>query len=215
VLFPDEHAIIVLGRRSGMNKDGWDAIYRTRGLNQIAWHSGQPDRHLVRLVNRQNIPKGKALDMCSGDGTNSIYLASQGFAVYGVDISSTAVRIARQRCAKRRLACSYEVGDILNLSFKGPFDFVFDRGCFHHLAKREKSRYVAQLKRILRPGGKFFLLCFSDKNPPFEKNLTKEDIRGYFGRDFRLHFIKDSVHREPPRGTKRYLYASFMELMQK
>jgi len=31
VLVPDEHAIIVLGRRSGMNKNSWDKIYRTRG----------------------------------------------------------------------------------------------------------------------------------------------------------------------------------------
>jgi cyclopropane fatty-acyl-phospholipid synthase-like methyltransferase len=135
--------------------------------------------------------------------------------VYGVDISGTAVRLARERCQKRGLACAYEVGDVLNLSFDEPFDFIFDRGCFHHISKEEKPGYVATLKRLLRPGGKFFLLCFSDRNPAYEKNLTKEDIRGYFGRDFRLHFIRHSVHREPPYGTPRYLYASFMELLRK
>jgi SAM-dependent methyltransferase len=169
----------------------------------------------VRLVNQGKIPRGRALDMCSGDGTNSIYLASRGFEVYGVDISGTAVRIASERCRKRKLACAYEVGDVLNLSFKEPFDLVFDRGCFHHISKEKKPCYVASLRRLLRPGGKFLLLCFSDKNPPFEKNLTREDLRRYFGRDFRIHFIKDSVHREPPSGNKRYLYASFMELIRK
>ncbi len=195
-----------------MNKRGWDKIYRAYPLHQIPWHSGKPDRHLVRLVNQRKIRKGRVLDMCSGDGTNSLYLASRGFESYGVDISGTAVRIARERCQKRKLRCTFEVGDVLKFSFKGPFDFVFDRGCFHHIAKKEKPTYIASLKRLLRPGGKFFLLCFSDKNPPFKKNLTKEDIRHYFGRDFRIHFIKDSVHREPPREKKRYLYASFMEL---
>jgi 2-polyprenyl-3-methyl-5-hydroxy-6-metoxy-1,4-benzoquinol methylase len=198
-----------------MNKNGWDRIYRTHPLAEIPWHSGQPDRYLVQLVNRGKIPKGRVLDMCSGDGTNSIYLASRGFEVHGVDISGTAVKIARERCQKRNLACAYEVGDVVNLSFSEPFDFVFDRGCFHHVPRGEKPGYVATLKRLLRPGGKFFLLCFSDKNPPSEKNLTKEDIRGYFGRDFRIHFIKHSVHREPPYGTPRYLYASFMELVRK
>jgi 2-polyprenyl-3-methyl-5-hydroxy-6-metoxy-1,4-benzoquinol methylase len=198
-----------------MSKDGWDKIYRTHRLDHIPWHSEQPDRHLVRLVNQGKIPRGQVLDMCSGDGTNSIYLASKGFDVYGVDISGTAVRVARERCTKRGVSCVYEVGDVLNPPFRTRFHFVFDRGCFHHIPKNKKPGYVATLNRLLRPGGRFFLLCFSDKNPPYEKNLTKEDIRGYFGRDFRIHFIKDSVHREPPRGTKRHLYASFMELLRK
>lgn len=199
-----------------MSQDDWERIYRMSGFARVPWHSGQPDKRLVQLVNQGRIPRGKVLDMCSGDGTNSIYLASKGFEVYGVDISDTAVKVARERCRKRNLSCSYEVGDVLNPPFEGMrFRFVFDRGCFHHLTKTEKPRYVAKVKRLLLPGGKFFLLCFSDKNPPYAKNLTKEDIRGYFGRDFRIHFIKDSVHREPPHGSKRHLYASFMERRKK
>jgi len=198
-----------------MRKGEWERIYRTRGYKKVPWHSGQPDKRLVQLVNRKRIPKGKVLDMCSGDGTNSIYLASKGFEVYGVDISATAVRIARERCHKRNVSCVYRVGDVLQPPFRELFSFIFDRGCFHHLSNEDKLKYVDTVKKLLRPGGKFFLLCFSDKNPPFEKNLTREDIQGYFGRDFRIHFIKDSVHREPPHGTKRYLYASFMELRQK
>jgi SAM-dependent methyltransferase len=198
-----------------MKNNGWERIYKTRGFKKVPWHSGQPDRRLVQLVNQKKIPKGRVLDMCSGDGTNSIYLASKGFDVYGVDISGTAVKIARERCKNRDVACVYEVGDVLTPPFRKRFHFLLDRGCFHHIPKSEKPRYVEVVKKMLRPGGLFFLLCFSDKNPPFEKNLTKEDIRGYFGRDFRIHFIKDSLHREPPYGTKRHLYASFMELIRK
>lgn len=197
-----------------MSENQWDKIYRTRSFKEVPWHSGQPDRRLVQLVSQNRIPRGKVLDMCSGDGTNSIYLASKGFDVYGVDISGTAVRIARERCKKRDVSCVYKVGDVLRPPFKDRFSFIFDRGCFHHISRNEKPKYVDTVKKLLRPGGKFFLLCFSDKNPPFEKNLTKEDIRKYFGRDFRIHFINDSVHREPPRGTRRHLYASFMELVR-
>jgi cyclopropane fatty-acyl-phospholipid synthase-like methyltransferase len=194
-----------------MSREEWDKIYRTRRPDAIPWHSGQPDRRLVQLVNQKKIAGGKVLDMCSGDGTNSIYLASKGFEVYGVDISGTAVRLARERCRKRGVSCAYKVGDVLKPPFKHRFDLVFDRGCFHHISQQDKPKYVKTVKNLLRPGGKFFLLCFSDRNPPYKKNLTKDDIRGYFGRDFRIHFIRDSLHREPPRGTKRYLYASFME----
>src|SRR4030067_3333803 len=94
-------------RRRTMSSIEWDEIYRTRRLDAVPWHSGQPDRRLVQLINQKRIPKGRVLDMCSGDGTNSIYLASKGFDVFGVDISGTAGRIARQRCEKRSVFCDY------------------------------------------------------------------------------------------------------------
>jgi len=66
-----------------MSKTGWDDIYKTHKLDEIPWHSSQPDKYLVRLVYEKKIKKGLILDMCSGDGTNSIYLASKGFKVIG------------------------------------------------------------------------------------------------------------------------------------
>ncbi len=85
-----------------MDDKSWDGIYRLHRLGEIPWHSSQPDRRLVRLVREGKIKTEDVLDLCSGDGTNSIYLALRGFQVTGVDISETAVRIARERCAKRK-----------------------------------------------------------------------------------------------------------------
>jgi len=194
-----------------MAHKSWDDVYKFYSLGEIPWHSGQPDRFLVRLVRQGKIKKGAALDLCSGDGTNSIYLASRGFKVTGVDISETAVRIARERCARRKVSCEYFVGDVLDLRTGKKFDLVFDRGCFQHIPKVAKPAYVSLVSSLLKKGGHLYLLCFSDKNPPFAKNLTKEDIRAYFSPSFRIIFIKDSIHGEPPAGTKRYLYASFMQ----
>ncbi|MBM3284705.1 MAG: class I SAM-dependent methyltransferase [Candidatus Aminicenantes bacterium] len=189
----------------------WDDVYRHTRLEEIPWHSSQPDRFLVRLVREGKVKKGAVLDLCSGDGTNSIYLASRGFEVTGVDISPTAVRIARERCARRKVSCDYFAGDVLALRTDRKFDFVFDRGCFHHIPKVAKPDYVRLVSSLLKKGGHLFLLCFSEKNPPFAKNLTKDDIRAYFSGTFRIIFIKDSVHREPPTGTRRYLYACFLQ----
>ena len=80
-----------------MNKESWNQVYRIHKLDEIPWHSSQPDRNLVKLIREKKIKKGSVLDMCSGDGTNSIYLASRGFRVMGVDISPTAVEIAKER----------------------------------------------------------------------------------------------------------------------
>lgn len=194
-----------------MSETGWDDIYKKCGLEGIPWHSGQPDRFLVKLVNEKKIKKGLVLDLCSGDGTNSIYLASKGFEVKGVDISPTAVEIARERCSQRKLHCDYHVGNVLEVKFDEKFDFIFDRGCFHHISKKDKRDYVRLVNDLLAQKGKFYLLCFSDRNPPHKKNLSKEDIKSYFSPYFRIFFIRDSIHKEPPKGNKRYLYATFME----
>ena len=194
-----------------MQGNKWEKTYRSKTLSEIPWHSGQPDRRLVRLVREGKIKKGRVLDLCSGDGTNSIYLASRGFEVVGVDISSTAVEIAQKRCLKRGVDCDYHVGSVLEFKPEKTFDLVFDRGCFHHFPKTKKPDYVEMVKNLLRKEGKFFLLCFSDKNPPHKKNLSEQDIRGYFEKDFKIFFIRDSIQKESKAGSKRYLYACFMQ----
>jgi hypothetical protein len=68
---------------------------------------------------------------------------------------------------------------------------------------------TGKLSEFLIKGRKAF--CFSDKNPPYEKNLSKQDIIRYFSQYFDILFIKDSAHKGPPSGQRRYLYASLME----
>jgi cyclopropane fatty-acyl-phospholipid synthase-like methyltransferase len=122
-----------------------------------------------------------------------------------------AVEIAKARCAKRNIKCDYSVGDILKIKSDRKFDFIFDRGCFHHVSKKNQPEYVKLVNRLLKKKGKFFLLCFSDRNPPFAKNLSKKDIVDYFSEYFNILFIRDSVHKESNTEHKRYLYAAFME----
>ena len=194
-----------------MGRNDWDQMYRDRSLNEIPWHTNQPDRHLVRLLKEKKIKQGLVLDLCSGDGTNSLYLASKGFRVTGVDISPKAVEIAKIRSARRKLSCDYHVGDVLKFKYDRTYDFIFDRGCFHHISKKKKPDYVSLVNRLLNSKGKFYLLCFSDKNLYYEKNLSQDEIRSTFGESFHIHFIKDSVHKEPSTQNKRHLYAVFME----
>jgi len=67
-----------------MERIDWDKIYRNTPIEKIPWHTSKPDKILIKLVNEGKIKKGKVMDLCSGDGTNSIWLASKGFDVSGV-----------------------------------------------------------------------------------------------------------------------------------
>jgi len=190
----------------------WDDVYRNYKLEEIPWHSSYPEKLLIELVEKGFIKKGDVLDMCSGDGTNSIYLASKGFNVFGIDISSTAVDIANKRCRENGFSCNYLVGNVLNPNIAKKFDLVFDRGCFHHVSNKNKSRYAKILYNLLKDNGKVFLVCFSDKNK-FFKSISKKEIKKYFV-DFKINFIKETMHVEPS-GNRVFMYSVFMEKNEK
>ena len=103
-----------------MEKNEWDRMYKENRLEKIPWHTEQPEKNLVKLVEQGKIKPGEVLDMCSGAGTNSIYLASKGFKVTGVDISPTAVKIAKERFPNLEFAHS----PIEELNSKKSFDII-------------------------------------------------------------------------------------------
>ncbi|UCD13839.1 MAG: class I SAM-dependent methyltransferase [Thermoplasmatales archaeon] len=190
----------------------WESIYRDHSLEEIPWHEDEPDLSLVTLLKNKNIKVGVALDVCSGAGTNSIYLAKKGFDVTGIDISETATKIAEQRTEKAGVSksCKFYSGDILKIELpKNKFNFVFDRGCYHHISKEDKPRFAKIINDYLKKGGKYYLICFSDKNPPWEKNVTKDEIRQNFGPYFEIGEIKNIPTREKT-GRLLHFYHTIM-----
>lgn len=182
-------------------------MYANTRFTSLPWHSELPPKELVKSVALVN--KGYALDVCCGAGTNSIYLAASGFIVKGIDVSASAIKIARRRAAKSGLEIDFEVGDVLSLDDVSSYDFVFDRGCFHHISDSEKPEFVRKIHRAIKPGGHFHLMAFSGKNN-YEKSLTKKDIINYFGGLFRVGKISEAVHTEPD-GKKVYLHSVLMK----
>jgi dihydroneopterin aldolase len=74
-------------------------LERSRLAHQIQGGEPTPARFLTQQLHR--LPKGKALDLASGSGRNSLYLASQGFQVDAIDRDEQAlaqlVTTAKQR----------------------------------------------------------------------------------------------------------------------
>ena len=81
-------------------EEDWEDIYRKYSLEEIPWHEDKPAEYLIDLLKKKKIKIGVALDVCSGAGTNTMYLAEKGFEVTGIDISETATKIAKQRAEK-------------------------------------------------------------------------------------------------------------------
>jgi SAM-dependent methyltransferase len=148
----------------------WNEQYAS---GQTPWDSGKPDRALVATVEAGTIPAGRALEVGCGTGTNALWLAARGFDTLGVDMSPLAIDRARAKIGDSAMACRFEVVDFLTDPPTGPFDFVFDRGCFHVFdAPGVRARFAALVASVLVPGGLWLSLIGStegaarDTGPP-------------------------------------------------
>ncbi len=130
----------------------WDERYRSGAL---PWDTGRPDGELTKLVGGETISPCAAMEVGCGTGTNVIWLAEQGFNVVGVDISPTAIGMARKKLATTKVDCTFIAIDILKEAVPGgPFGFVFDRGCLHSFdSSEERAAFAAAVAKHLEPDG--------------------------------------------------------------
>ena len=156
----------------------WDQRY---AKDDLPWDTGRPDTYLVRTVSRWPVRHGTVLDVGCGTGTNTIWLARQGFDAIGIDISARAVEIARERAAGAGVVCRFIHDDFLTSAIESePCVFVFDRGCFHAAAGEEgRVAFARRVASCLRRDGLWLSLVgnaddeIRDKGPP---RLTAREI---------------------------------------
>src|SRR3972149_8778414 len=96
-----------------VSSNEWDKIYRNYPLNDLGWELGKPRPILREYVEKGLVKIGKALDICCGVGTNTVYLSDKGFEVTGIDISSTAIEYAKAKATQAGISIRFMVQDFL------------------------------------------------------------------------------------------------------
>lgn len=95
-------------------------------------------------------------------------LARNGCDVTGIDLIKNAIADANAKAIERHVKVSFIVGDALRINrlfTEGEFDIVIDSGLFHVMKDEERPVFARQINSVIRTGGKYFMLCFSDKEP--------------------------------------------------
>ncbi len=132
---------------------------------QAPWDVGRPQAAIVRAADAGRI-QGSVLDVGCGTGENALYLAQQGHYVWGVDLVERAIGEARRKARERGLDARFFELDALELTeLDRTFDTVVDSGLFHVFDDEDRERYDEMLGQVLRPGGRYVVLCFSDLEP--------------------------------------------------
>ncbi|MET9681062.1 class I SAM-dependent methyltransferase [Streptomyces coeruleorubidus] len=163
-------------RWTGRGGEWWDGFYADRS-RPVPFFVAKPDENLASCVERGVIGGGRALELGCGPGRNALYLAERGFEVDAVDLSPAAVDWARERAREAGAdGVRFHCGDAFALAgteLTGPYDLVFDSGCFHHLPPHRRISYLALLDDVLAPGGLFGLTCFAAGAGGMGSELTR------------------------------------------
>ncbi len=124
-------------------------------------------------------PKGKkALDLGCGSGTTAFILAKLGFAVTGVDISETAIAMAKDLSVEQSLDIKFIVGDVLKLSeMNEKFNLIYDSHCLHCIVFNEdRAQVLGEIKKSLLPDG-FFVLDTMVASKNFDPIGGRESLK--------------------------------------
>lgn len=156
------------------------------------WDIGRPQPVFLALAEAGEIG-GRVLDAGCGTGEHVLLAAGLGLDATGIDVAPLAIAAAERKASERGLGARFVVGDALRLGELGEqFDTVLDNGLFHVFDDDSRARYVESLGVVLRPGGSYFMCCFSDRQPGDwgPRRVRQDEIRAAFSSGWRVDSIE-------------------------
>ena len=155
------------------------------------WDIGRPQPAFLRLAESGQLT-GRVLD--AGCGTGEHAPCARGWTSgHGRRRGAAAIGLARRKAAERGLDVRFLVWDALDLGgLGGQYDTVIDSGLFHSFEDGDRARLVRSLRAAVAPGGRYFLLCFTDQQPGDwgPRRVSQGEIRASFADGWRVEKIE-------------------------
>ena len=192
----------------------WDQVYERRAPDQVSWYRPHLERSLA-FVEQARLPADAAIiDVGGGTSTLVDDLLDRDFTHLTVlEISSKAMATAQARLGARASTVTWLTGDVTRLELpEHEFDFWHDRAVFHFLLEQQaRERYVAAVRRALKPGGHVVVATFGPAGPDRCSGLevmrySADEIRGQFGRTFRKLSSFTEIHQTPGGAEQEFVY---------
>jgi len=172
---------------------GPDDLYRT----PPPWDIDRP-QGVFRALADAGVIRGRVLDCGCGTGEHVLMCAGLGLDATGIDLASAALHRAEEKARERGRTVRFRRQDARELAELGEsFDTVLDCGLFHSFDADDRAAYVRGLRAVLNPGGRYFLLCFSDRQPagdwPWVHRVTQADIATAFADGWRVDSVEPAT----------------------
>jgi SAM-dependent methyltransferase len=159
----------------------------------VPWDIGRPQPAVLREIARGGLI-GRVLDAGCGAGDNAVALAQSGRHVTGIDLDASAIAIARGRARSARAFVEWHVQDALRWpAAAGRFDSVLASSLLDVLEPREFAPFAHSCRRLLRPEGRAWVLCFSEADARADlPGVTREALVEAFATGWTLESLEES-----------------------
>lgn len=211
-MFPEDRT----GGRTVGTEDHWERVYAKSTPNRVSWFQRRPERSLSLVAACAPTPMTRILDVGGGTSTLVDELLAAGFNKIGVlDISETALGLARERLGADAGRVEWFTTDVGSFVSPHPWDIWHDRAVFHFLvAADDRAAYRRTLQQSLAPGGHAVISTFGPEGPTRCSGLdvvrySPESLLAELGPAFSLVESQDEIHRTPNGADQQFVYCRF------
>ncbi len=153
--------------------DYWENRY---GGENHTW-SGNPNSSMVHAA--QELPRGRALDVGSGEGADAIWLARNGWRTTGVDISANAARKAGEAARAAGVGpetLDFVAADLSEWTSEERFDLI-TASFLHSPVSFSRQQVLQRLAGMIAPGGHLLIVTHADFPPWADQSMREQAAR--------------------------------------
>ena len=189
-------------------------MYRTTSPDTLSWYRAHLEMSL-QLIEEAAPERNRAIiDVGGGESTLVDDLLARGYRDISVlDISPTALEVARARLGERSRRVQWVCGDVTAMDLgEQRYDVWHDRAVFHFLTEpTERVAYVRQVARSVKTGGYVIVAAFGPEGPTRCSGLPvvryePDALHDEFGDRFRLVKHLTELHETPKGATQQFVY---------
>ena len=202
-------------------QEHWEKVYTTKKSNQVSWFRPHLDLSLSLIQKLAADPSAAIIDVGGGASTLVDDLLTCGYVRLTVlDVSATAIDIAKDRLGQRAAAVHWVCADVTSANLSAShFDLWHDRAVFHFLTEpSSRAAYLAQAASAVRIGGSLVISTFGPEGPQqcSGLNVVRYDadrLHSEFAPHFRLQESIIECHQTPSGSSQQFLSCCFTRVI--
>ncbi|MBA2684243.1 MAG: class I SAM-dependent methyltransferase [Gemmatimonadaceae bacterium] len=192
----------------------WQRMYSQKAPEEVSWFQEIPSRSAALVQQVAPARAARILDVGGGASTLVDTLLASGYTALTVlDLAPAALAHAQARLGGAARTVTWVADDILTVKLPpASVDVWHDRAVFHFLTQpAERAAYLAQVRRVLRPGGYAVIATFAEDGPTRCSGLevvrySENALHAVFGDGYVLEHSEREMHTTPSGAAQAFTY---------
>ena len=200
-------------------KQHWETVFTSKKIDEVSWYQQTP-QDSINFIEQLELPNTAAIiDVGGGDSFLADNLVDKGYSnITVLDISSAAIKRAKQRLGRKAAKVKWIVADVLEFTDTIKYDCWHDRAAFHFFTKEDEVKsYLSIAQQHLNTNNKLIIGTFSTDGPEkcsslpvkrYNENLLISALQHWFTKIYSV----TTNHTTPFKTLQNFLFCSFKKL---